>query len=353
MRGADRQQSGMFSYISAERRVPKDHPLRAIRAMVDVALGNMGPQFDAMYAKAGRPSIAPEKLLRALLLQVLYTVRSERMLMEQLNYNLLFRWFVGMNIDDPVWDVTVFTKNRERLLASGVANILFAEVLAQAHSRALLSSEHFTVDGTLIEAWPSHKSFKRKDGSDQQPPDDPGNPTVDFHGERRSNATHESTTDPEARLAKKGAGKEAKLCYSGNALMENRNGLLVDFQIVEANGTAERSTAIQMVDQNLPGTKRITVGADKAYDTAGFVTTCRALKVTPHVAANDGRPCGSALDGRTLRHSGYVISQQKRKREGEIFGWIKTIANFRRTRYRGRELPQLAAYLVAAAYNLM
>ena len=227
MRGVDHQQSGMFSYISAEKRVPEDHPLRAIRAMVDVALRKMGPQFDAMYAKVGRPSIAPEKLLRALLLQVLYTVRSERMLMEQLNYNLLFRWFVGMNIDDPVWDMTVFTKNRERLLAAGIANTLFAEVLAQARSRALLSSEHFTVDGTLIEAWAGHKSFKRKDGSDQQPPDDPGNPTVDFHGERRSNDTHQSTTDPDARLARKGQGKEAKLSYAGHVLMENRNGLAV------------------------------------------------------------------------------------------------------------------------------
>jgi len=222
MRGADYQQSGMFSYISAERRVPEDHPLRAIRTMVDVALRNMGAQFEAMYAQVGRPSIAPEKLLRALLLQVLYTVRSERMLMEQLNYNLLFRWFVGMNIDDPVWDVTVFTKNRERLLAGGVASALFAEVLAQARSRALLSSEHFTVDGTLIEAWASHKSFKRKDGSDRQPPDDPGNPTVDFHGEQRANATHQSTTDPEARLARKGAGKEAKLSYAGHGAPRRR-----------------------------------------------------------------------------------------------------------------------------------
>ena len=215
MRGADGQQSGMFSYISAERRVPKDHPLRAIRAMVDVALRNMGPQFDAMYAKVGRPSIAPEKLLRALLLQILYTVRSERMLMEQLDYNLLFRWFVGLNLDDPVWDVTVFTKNRERLLGAEVANTLFAEVLAQASSRNLLSTEHFTVDGTLIEAWASHKSFKRKDGCGQPPPDDPGNPTVDFHGERRGNETHQSTTDPEARLARKGPGKEAKLVLRG------------------------------------------------------------------------------------------------------------------------------------------
>src|ERR1700737_3089767 len=267
MRGADHQQSGMFSYISAEKRVPEDHPLRAIRAMVDLALRNMGPQFDAMYAKLGRPSIPPEKLLRALLLQVLYTVRSERMLMEQLNYNLLFRWFVGMNIDDPVWDVTVFTKNRERLLAAEIAKTLFAEVLAQASSRALLSSEHFTVDGTLIEAWASHKSFKRKDGSDQQPVDDPGNPTVDFHGERRSNATHQSTTDPEARLARKGRGKEARLCYSANALVENRNTILIDLQVEPADGFAERRAAIAMVDGNLPGSRRITLAGDGGYDT--------------------------------------------------------------------------------------
>jgi transposase len=225
MRGTDHQQSGMFSYISAERRVATDHPLRAIREMVDVALRNMGPQFETMYAKVGRRSIPPEKLLRALLLQVLYTVRSERMLMEQLDYNLLFRWFVGLNIDDPVWDATVFTKNRERLLRAKIAQTFFAEVLAQARRRGLLSTEHFTVDGTLIEAWASHKSFKRKDRGGERPPADPGNPTIDFHGEQRSNATHQSTTDPEARLARKGAGKEAKLSYAGHVLMENRNGI--------------------------------------------------------------------------------------------------------------------------------
>ena len=249
MRGADHQQSGMFSYISAEKRVPEGHPLRRIRAMVDVALCNMGPQFEAMYARAGRPSIAPEKLLRALLLQVLYTVRSERMLMEQLEYNLLFRWFVGMNIDDPVWDVTVFTKNRKRLLAADVAKMLFAEVLVQARSQDLLSAEHFTVDGTLIEAWASHKSFKRKDGSDQQTPDDPGNPTVDFHGERRSNTTHQSTTDPQARLARKGAGKEAKLSYAGHVLMENRNGIAVNGCVTAAEGRAEPEAALAMVEE--------------------------------------------------------------------------------------------------------
>jgi transposase len=348
MRGADYQQSGMFSYISAERRVPEDHPLRAIRTMVDVALRNMGPQFDAMYAQVGRPSIAPEKLLRALLLQVLYTVRSERMLMEQLNYNLLFRWFVGMNIDDPVWDVTVFTKNRERLMAGGVASTLFAEVLAQARSRALLSSEHFTVDGTLIEAWAGHKSFKRKDGSDQQPPDDPSNPTIDFHGERRSNATHQSTTDPEARLAKKGAGKEAKLSFAGHVLMENRNGLAVNGCVTRAEGRAEVEAAVAMVEE-IPGQHRVTVGGDKAYDTKEFVQEMRDHQVTPHVALK----ATTIIDARTTRHPGYAISQQKRKRVEEISGWLKTVGGLRKTRHRGVERVGWMFTFALAAYNLV
>jgi transposase len=349
MRGADHQQSGMFSYISAERRVPEDHPLRAIRAMVDVALRNMGPQFDAMYAREGRPSIAPEKLLRALLLQVLYTVRSERMLMEQLNYNLLFRWFVGMNIDDPVWDVTVFTKNRERLLTAGVANILFAEVLAQARSQALLSSEHFTVDGTLIEAWAGHKSFKRKDGSDQQqPPDDPGNPTVDFHGERRSNDTHQSTTDPDARLAKKGAGKEAKLSFAGHVLMENRNGIAVNGCVTLADGRAEVEAAVAMVEE-IPGPHRVTLGGDKGYDTKEFVQEMRDHQVTPHVALK----ATTIIDARTTRHPGYAISQQKRKRVEEIFGWLKTVGGLRKTRHRGVQRVGWMFTFALAAYNLV
>src|SRR6516165_2421511 len=348
MRGVDYQQSGMFSYISAERRVPEDHPLRAIRTMVDVALRNMGAQFEAMYAQVGRPSIAPEKLLRALLLQVLYTVRSERMLMEQLNYNLLFRWFVGMNIDDPVWDVTVFTKNRERLLAGGVASALFAEVLAQARSRALLSSEHFTVDGTLIEAWAGHKSFKRKDGTDQQPPNDPGNPTVDFHGERRRNATHQSTTDPEARLAKKGAGKEAKLSFAGHVLMENRNGIAVNGCVTLAEGRAEVEAAVAMVEE-LPGQHRVTVGGDKAYDTKEFVQEMRDHQVTPHVALK----ATTIIDARTTRHPGYAISQQKRKRVEEIFGWLKTVGGLRKTRHRGVARVGWMFTFALAAYNLV
>jgi transposase len=321
----------------------------AHQALADAVLKDLSPTFEKMYSSTGRPSIPPERLLKASLLMGFYTVRSERLFCEQLDYNLLFRWFLDMGLDEPSFDHSSFSRNRTRLLKHDVAPEFFARIVEHAQDLGLMSDDHFTVDGTLIEAWASLKSFKPKDGSNDNPPDDPGNPTVNFHGERRSNATHESTTDPEARLA----GKEAKLCYSGNALMENRNGLLVDFQIVEANGTAERRTAIEMVDQNLPGTSRITLGADKAYDTADFVATCRALNVTPHVVANDRRPDGSALDRRTLRHSGYVISQQKRKRVEEIFGWIKTVANFRRTRYRGRGLTQLAAYLVGAAYNLM
>ena len=348
MRGADHQQSGMFSYISAEQRVPKDHPLRAIRAMVDVALGNMGPQFDAIYATVGRPSIAPEKLLRALLLQVLYTVRSERMLMEQLDYNLLFRWFVGMNIDDPVWDVTVFTKNRERLLAADVAKTLFNEVLAQARSRDLLSSEHFTVDGTLVEAWAGHKSFKRKDGSDRQPPDDPGNPTVDFHGEQRSNATHQSTTDPDARLARKGPGKEAKLSYAGHALMENRNGMAVNGCVTLAEGRAEAQAAVAMVEE-IPGQHRVTVGGDKGYDSKELVQEFRDHRVTPHLACKKT----SIIDKRTTRHPGYVISQQKRKRIEEIFGWLKTVAGLRKTRHRGLARVGWIFTFALAAYNLV
>ena len=345
--------SGCLTLETPEQRVKGDHPLRRIKPLADAALKDLSPTFQKMYSTTGRPSIPPERLLKASLLMAFYTVRSERLFCEQLDYNLLFRWFLDMGLDEPSFDHSSFCRNRARLLEHDVAHEFFARIVEHAQDLGLMSDEHFTVDGTLIEAWASLKSFKPRQGSNEQPPDDPGNPTVNFHGERRSNATHESTTDPQARLARKGAGKEAKLCYSGNALMENRNGLLVDFQIFEANGTAERSSAIEMVEENLPGTRRITLGADKAYDTAGFVTTCRELNVTPHVAANDGRPGGSALDGRTLRHAGYVISQQKRKRVEEIFGWIKTIANFRRTRYRGLELTQMAAYLVAAAYNLM
>ena len=348
MRGTDHLQSGMFSYISAERRVPGDHPLRAIRTMVDIALRNMGPQFETMYAKVGRPSIPPEKLLRALPLQVLYTVRSERMLMEQLDYNLLFRWFVGLNIDDPVWDATVFTKNRERLLRGEVATTFFAEVLAQARDRDLLSAEHFTVDGTLIEAWASHKSFKRKDRSGEPPPDDPGNPTIDFHGEQRSNVSHQLTTDPEALLARKGAGKEAKLSYAGHVLMENRNGIAVNGQVTQANGRAEPQAAVAMVAE-IPGQHRVTLGADKGYDRKEFVQELRDHQVTPHIA----RKSTSIIDERTTRHPGYAISQQKRKRIEEIFGWLKTVGGLRKTRHRGVARVGWMFTFALAAYNLV
>ncbi len=313
MRGKDEQQLDVFSYISPEQRVPQDHPLRSLRAMADEALQQLQPRFNRLYAKTGRPSIAPEKLLRALLLQALYSVRSERMLMEQLDYNLLFRWFVGLNMDDAIWDVTVFTKNRERLLDGDIAEAFFQAVLQQARQRSLLSDEHFTVDGTLLEAWASVKSYQRKDAKNPVPPDDPGNATVDFHGEKRSNQTHASNTDPDAKMARKGKGKEAKLSYNGNLLVENRNGLIVNTEVFEANGTAERDAALVMLEQ-IPGTKQVTVGGDKAYDTADFVAECRNLKVTPHVAQNLERPGGSAIDARTTQHVGYAISQRKRKR---------------------------------------
>ena len=282
MRGKDTQQSAMFSYVSPERRVPADHPLRPIRAMVDVALRGLSRSFGRMYPDWGRPSIAPEKLLRALLLQLLYSIRSERLLMEQLEYNLLFRWFVGLNVDEPVWVPTVFSKNRDRLLEGEIAAKFFAQVLDQARAHDLLSDEHFSVDGTLIEAWASQKSFQRKDDDEARPPDDPGNPTVNFHGEKRSNDTHQSTTDPEARLARKGSGHESKLAYCGNVLIENRKGLVVDTVLKMASGTAERDAAVEMAER-IEGEKRVTVGADKGYDTRGFVREMRERNVTPRV----------------------------------------------------------------------
>jgi transposase len=289
MRGEDAQQAAIFSYLSPEQRVPADHPLRSIRDMADVALKAMSPLFAQLYSHAGRPSIPPEKLLRCLLLQVLYSVRSERLLMEQLDYNLLFRWFVGLNMDDQVWDATVFTKNRERLLEGEVAGEFFEQVLAQARTARLLSDEHFTVDGTLIEAWAGHKSFKRKDGPPPTPPEDKGNPTVDFHGEKRGNATHQSTTDPECRLFKKSTGAPAQLRYLGHVLMENRHGLVVRPAVAKASGTAERDAALGLVE-TLPGSHRITLGGDKNYDTREFVDSLRRMNVTPHVAQNDKPP---------------------------------------------------------------
>jgi len=351
MRGADQQQNHIFSYLSPEERVRKDHPLRAIRAMVDEVLKQLSRRFDTMYAKVGRPSIPPEKLLRAQLLQLLYSIRSERLLMEELDYNLLFRWFVGLNADDEVWDATVFTKNRNRLLEADVAKEFLAQVVEQARAKGLTSDEHFTVDGTLLEAWAGAKSFQPKDNK-QPPPDDPGNPTVNFRGEKRSNETHASKTDPDALLARKGQGKESKLSYNGNLLVENGQGLIVDAEVFQANGTAERDAALVMAER-IPGNQRVTLGGDKGFDTQGFVAECRNLRVTPHVAQNHARPGGSAIDGRTTRHPGYAISQRKRKRIEECFGWLKTIALMRKVRYRGVCLVNWIFTFACAAYNLV
>jgi len=305
-----------------------------------------------MYAKVGRPSIAPEKLLRAQLLQMLYSIRSERLLMEEMDYNLLFRWFVGLNADDEVWDATTFTKNRDRLLEADVAKEFLAQVVAQAGAKDLTSDEHFTVDGTLLEAWASQKSFQPKEGKQPPPPDDPGNATVNFRGERRSNESHESKTDSEAQMARKSEGKESKLSYSGNLLVENRNGLIVNAEVFVANGTAERDAALVMLEQ-IPGTNPVTVGGDKGFDTRGFVAECRNLRVTPHVAQNHARPGGSAIDGRAARHPGYAISQRKRKRIEECFGWLKTIALMRKVRHRGVCKVDWIFTFACAAYNLV
>jgi transposase len=355
MRGEDQRSEGIFSYVRMEQRIAADHPLRAIRDLVDAALRDLSRDFSKLYARDGRPSIPPERLLRALLLQAFYTVRSERQLMEQLNYNLLFRWFVGLSMDDAVWDATVFCKNRDRLLDGDIAAKFFVAVLNLPQVRKLLSSDHFSVDGTLIEAWASMKSFVPKDGGD--PPSGKGrsgrssrNAGRDFHGEKRKNDTHSSTTDPDARLFRKGAGKEAKLCHMGHLMMENRNGLIVDARLTEANGTAERTTALDMIAENArPGS---TVGGDKNYDTADFVTGCRERGCTPHVSQNDTNR-RSAIDARTTRHPGYRISTIKRKRIEEPFGWIKTVGGLRKTRHRSRGLVEWLFVLTAAAYNLV
>jgi transposase len=352
MRGSDQQQSHVFSYISPEQRVRSDHPLRPIRTMVDEILKQLSAQFHQMYAKVGRPSIPPEQLLRAQLLQMLYSVRSERLLMEEMDYNILFRWFVGLNLDDRVWDATVFTKNRDRLLEAEVAKEFLARVVAQAREKGWTSDEHFTVDGTLLEAWASVKSFQLKDEKGSPPPDDPGNPTVDFRGEKRSNQTHESKSDPDALLARKGPGKEAKLSYSGNLLVENRNGLIMSSLVWEATGTAERDAAMAML-QDVPGNERVTVGGDKGFDTAEFVRECRNMRVTPHVAQNLTRRGGSAIDGRTTQRESYRMSQKKRKRIEECFGWLKTIALLRKVRHRGTLKVDWMFTFACAAYNLV
>lgn len=351
MRGSQKQQDSLFSYVPLEKRIPKSHPLRPIRKMVDEALKKMSNKFSELYSYTGRPSIAPEYLLRAALLQIFYSIRSERLLMEQLDYNLLFRWFVGLKMDDPVWNHSVFSKNRDRLLNTEIAALFFASIRDQAAKKKLISDEHFTVDGTLLEAWASMKSFKPK-GSDKNNPSDTGsgkNPTVNFRGQKRKNDTHQSVTDPEARLYKKAKGQQAKLCYLGHALMENRNGLVVDTRVSLANGTAERKAAIEMVE-NVPGKHRITLGADKGYDSTDFVERMRFLNATAHVAQNAR---GSAIDGRTTRHEGYNISLKIRKRVEEIFGWMKTIGCLGKLHHRGQERIQGIFTLAAAAYNLI
>jgi transposase len=355
MRGTENKQNKLFSYVSQEDRIPQSHPMRKLRELIDPILQKMSPTFDKMYADEGRPSIPPEYLLRASLVQVLYSIRSERLLMEELDYNLLFRWFVGLSMDDAVWDHSVFSKNRDRLLDADIAKQFLKHVVALAGERKLLSDEHFTVDGTLIEAWAGHKSFVKKDAP---PPrrngGDSGNPTVDFHGEQRTNDTHQSTTDPEARLYKKGAGKESKLSFLGHVVMDNRHGIVVRTSYTEANGTAERTAGRTMMKKVKGKRKsRLTLGVDRNYDTADFVYEMRGLNITPHAAQNTKRRGGSALDGRTTRHPGYEISQRKRKLVEEIFGWLKTIGPMRKIKYKGLALGGWIFTFASAAYNLI
>jgi transposase len=350
MRGSDQRSGSLFSYVDLEARVRADHPLRPIREMVNAALERLSGEFDALYASGvGRPSIPPERLLRALLLQAFYGIRSERQIMERLEFDLLFRWFVGLGIDDVAWDQTTFGKNRDRLLSGDVAARFLAEVLADSKVRRLLSTDHFSVDGTLIEAWASLKSFRPKDGSDEPPA--PGrNGERDFHGEPRSNETHASTTDPDARLLRKSAGQEAKLCFMGHALMENRNGLVVDARLTRADGHAERIAALAMIEPHGDRPQRITLAADKGYDAEDFVNELRSMNVVPHVAA---KARGSAIDGRTTRHAGYTASLRVRKRIEEAFGWAKAAAGFARTKHRGLARVGWQFTLAMAAYNLV
>jgi len=346
MRGNDRHPDAMFSYVSAEQRVPQDHPLRAIRALVDEVLRDMSREFDGLYARVGRPSIPPERLLRAQLLQIFYSIRSERLLMEQLDYNLLFRWFVGMDMDEPIWAPTVFSKNRDRLLNQEIARSFFRRVLERATD--LMSDEHFTVDGTLIEAWASQKSFQRKDG-------DTDGDGSDFRGQQRKNDTHASKTDPDARLYRKSNGAESRLAYLGHLLIENRHGLIADAMATTADGTAEREAGLLMMHaqwQRAPGRRR-TVGADKAYDVRDFIDVTRELGTTPHVAQNLARPGGSAIDGRTTRHVGYAMSQHARPRIEPAFGWLKTIAWIRKVKLRGLANVDWLFVFASAAFNLI
>ena len=350
MRGSDQRSGSLFSYVDLEDRVRADHPLRPIREIANAALVALSGEFEAIYATGlGRPSIPPERLLRALLLQAFYGVRSERQIMERLEYDLLFRWFVGLGVDDPAWDPTTFGKNRDRLLAGDVAKKFLAAIVAHPKVKRLLSSEHFSVDGTLIEAWASIKSFRPKDGSG--PPPAPGrNGERDFHGEAPSNATHQSTTDPDARLYRKGAGREAKLCFMGHALMENRHGLVVDGCLSQATGHAERTAALHMIEPRADRATRITLGADKGYDAQDFVNELRTMNVAPHVAA---KAKGSAIDGRTTRRKGYKTSQVIRKRIEEVFGWTKSAAGLRKTRHGGLDRVGWQFTFTLAAYNLI
>lgn len=355
MRGRKDPQTTMLSLVAPEQRVPKSHPLRRIKELADGALRALSPTFDEMYASGGRPSVPPERLLKSTLLMALYSVRSDRLFCEQLDYNLLFRWFLDMDMVEESFNHSTFSKNRERLLAHDIAKKFLGEIVRQARTARLMSDDHFTVDGTLIEAWASIKSFRPKGEKpeDRPPPDDPGNPTVNFHGQKLSNETHESTTDPESRLARKGRRQEAKLSYCGNVLMENRNGLIVDFRVEQAGGFAERDAALAMLDESLPNQDGVTLGADAGYDIADFVLACRERGITPHVALNRDPRWRSRVDGRTTRHVGYEISQRIRKRVEEIFGWAKTVGCFRKTRFKGLDRTQLAAHFVAAAYNLL
>jgi transposase len=351
MRGSDTRTGELFSYVDLEDRVPAKHPLRAIRRIVNDVLIALDAEFEKIYAATGRPSIAPERLLRALLLQAFYTIRSETQLMEQLDYNLLYRWFVGLGVDEPVWVPTVFTKNRDRLLEAAVARKFLAELLNHKEVRALLSDEHFSVDGTQIAAWASMKSFQAKDGS-SEPPSPGRNGERDFHGEKRTNETHASTTDPEAKLYRKGKGKEAKLSFVGNAMTENRHGLVVETELGEASGTIEREAAKTMVARYSPGASRITLGGDKGFDAREFIDDLRELNVTPHVAQNTSNRA-SAIDGRTTRHPGYAISQKKRKLVEESFGWAKTIGGLARPMLRGAQRLGFKFTLTMAAYDLI
>ena len=352
MRGADHRTGELFSYVDLEARVRRDHPLRAMRAIVNEALSALEREFAMLYSPLGRPSIPPEKLLRAMLLQAFYSIRSERQLMERLEYDLLFRWFVGIGVDDVAWDHSVFSKNRDRLLAGDIAAKFLAAVLSQPRVKKLLSTEHFSVDGTLIEAWASMKSFRPKEGSDEPPQGGGRNKEADFHAKRRSNATHASTTDPDARLYRKGKGKEAKLCFIGHGLMENRSGLLVSTCLTRADGHAERVAALHLIEPYADRPPRITLGGDKNYDVEDFVNELRSMRVTPHVAQNmSGR--SSAIDKRTTRHGGYLVSQRIRKRIEEAFGWIKTVAGQQKTRFTGVRRVGFAFTFAAAAYNLV